>query len=70
LADERSTEVAAFWAAYVAATGATASYATWGFGDEARPDLMTSFGLLVRDGPKRATTARLDSYDERVIRIP
>ena len=55
-------EVAAFWAAYVDATGATGPYTAWGFGDDEKPELMTKLGLLVRDGPKRATTSRADSY--------
>lgn len=57
-----SAEVAAFWADYTAATGATGPYTAWGFGDDAKPDLMTRLGTLVRDGPKRATTSRLDDY--------
>ena len=59
-----SAEVAAFWADYVAATGAAGSYTAWGFGDEGKPDLMTKLGLLVRDGPKRATTGRVEDFNE------
>ena len=59
---EPSAEVQAFWADYAAATGATGPYQAWGFGDDAKPDLMTKLGLLVRDGPKRATTSREDDY--------
>src|SRR3712207_3175977 len=55
-------EVAAMWADYVAATGATGPYSAWGFGDDEKPELMTELGLLVRDGPKRATTSRVDDY--------
>jgi len=55
-------EVAALWADYVAATGATGAYTAWGFADDAKPDLMTRLGLLVRDGPKRATAAREDDF--------
>jgi uncharacterized protein YhfF len=55
--------VAAFWADYAAATGATGSYTAWGFGDEGKPDLMTKLGLLVRDGPKRATTGREEDFN-------
>ncbi len=57
-------DVAAFWATYVAATGATGPYTAWCFGDDAKPELMTELGLLVRDGPKRATTSREDDYAE------
>lgn len=45
-----------FWDAFVAATGTLGAYTAWGFGDESDPTLMTDLGLLVRDGPKRATT--------------
>lgn len=54
--------IAAFWAAFAAATGTDAPYTAWGFGDDAKPDLMTELGLLVRDGPKRATTSRVADY--------
>ena len=57
-------EVAAMWADYVAATGVGGGYTAWGFGDDGKPDLMTKLGLLVRDGPKRATTGREDDFDE------
>jgi uncharacterized protein YhfF len=55
---EPSEEVKAFWAGYAAATGETGPYTAWGFGDDTHPELMTELGLLVRDGPKRATTGR------------
>ncbi len=55
--------VVRFWAEYAAATGMTGPYAAWGFGDDARPDLMTRLGLLVRDGPKRATTSLVADYE-------
>ena len=50
------------WADYVAATGETGSYTAWGFADDANPALMTKLGMLVRDGPKRATTGRVDDF--------
>jgi uncharacterized protein YhfF len=56
--------VEAFWAEYAAATGAGGPYTAWGFGDDAKPDLMTMLGLLVRDGPKRATTSLVADYDD------
>jgi len=52
-----------FWAAYAAATGASGPYTAWGFGDDERSELMTKLGLLVRDGPKRATTSLLADYE-------
>lgn len=54
--------VAAFWAAFGAVTGVDAAYTTWGFGDDNKPELMTELGLLVRDGPKRATTSLVADY--------
>ncbi len=65
-----SAAVAAFWADYSAATGADGPYEAWGFGDDAKPELMTELGLLVRDGPKRATTSREDDYREGGDRMP
>lgn len=59
-----SAAVARMWAAYVAATGATGRYTAWGFADPDKPDLMTELGLLVRDGPKRATAATASSFAE------
>jgi uncharacterized protein YhfF len=56
--------VVEFWTEYVVATGATGPFAAWGFGDEARPELMTELGLLVRDGPKRATTSLVADYEQ------
>lgn len=67
---EPGTEVEAFWEAYVAATGASGPYTAWGFGDDEKPELMTELGLLVRDGPKRATTGRLDSFDTETDPVP
>jgi uncharacterized protein YhfF len=56
--DERVKE---FWAAFVSATGIRGEYTAWGFGNT--PEMATELGLLVRDGPKRATTGRRDSYE-------
>jgi uncharacterized protein YhfF len=65
------TERAArFWAEFVAATGATGEYTAWGFGDDDKPELMTKLGLLVRDGPKRATTSREVDYEDDGEPIP
>ena len=55
-------EAEAFWAAYAAASGATGPYSTWGFAHDGNPELMTKLGLLVRDGPKRATAGREDDF--------
>ena len=59
-----SAEVAAFWDDYARASGASGSYAAWGFADPGHPELMTKLGLLVRDGPKRATAGREADFDE------
>ena len=64
-------EVAAMWADFAAATGASEPYSAWGFADDAKPELMTKLGLLVRDGPKRATAGREDDFtDEEPIPSP
>ena len=56
------SEVDAMWADYIAATAADGPYSAWGFADDAKPDLMTKLGVLVRDGPKRATAGREDDF--------
>ena len=52
------------WADYAAATGASGPYTAWGFADDTHSELMTKLGLLVRDGPKRATAGREDDFNE------
>ncbi len=51
--------VASMGAAYRTATGYDGPFTAWGFGDRSGPELMTQLGLLVRDGPKRATATPL-----------
>jgi uncharacterized protein YhfF len=46
-----------FWQTFVAATGIDGPYTAWGFGSDA-----TALGLLVRDGPKRATASNYSWY--------
>ncbi len=46
-----------FWQQFVAATGIDGPYTAWGFGSDA-----TELGLLVRDGPKRATASNYSWY--------
>ena len=70
MAERRSPEIEAFWEAYVAASGAAGPYTAWGFGDDEKPELMTELGVLVRDGPKRATTGRLDDFDPETDPVP
>jgi uncharacterized protein YhfF len=54
-------QVAEFWRSFVEATGIDGAYTAWGF---ASGPLMTELGLLVRDGPKRATAGLLAGYQE------
>ena len=62
--DKDELAIAALWAEYAAATGAREPYTSWGFADGSNPALMTKLGLLVRDGPKRATAGREADFDE------
>lgn len=54
-------DVEAFWRRFVAATGIDGPHTAWGFG--ASPEMATELGLLVRDGPKRATASLRSAYD-------
>lgn len=54
----------ALWAKYTAATGTDTSYTVWAFGAPDDAVLATKLALLVRDGPKRATTSLAAEYDE------
>ncbi|MEX2323030.1 MAG: ASCH domain-containing protein [Acidimicrobiia bacterium] len=56
--------VETFWDRFVAAIGLDGPYDAWGFGDESMPETMTELALLVRDGPKRATTGVLAEYED------
>ena len=53
-------DVEEFWRRFVAATGIDGPYTAWGFGST--PEMATNLGLLVRDGPKRATASRVSDY--------
>jgi uncharacterized protein YhfF len=53
-------DVEAFWRRFVAATGIDGPYTAWGFGSDA--EMATELGLLVRDGPKRATASLRADY--------
>ncbi len=52
----RTDPVKTFWERFSAATGITADYDAWAFGDEDSPDLADELAWLVLHGPKRATT--------------
>jgi uncharacterized protein YhfF len=62
--------VDAFWRAFAEATGVDAPYEAWAFGGDDTPELATELALLVRDGPKRATTSRLDEYERDGEPVP
>ena len=62
-------DVEAFWRRFVAATGIDGPYTAWGFGSS--PEQATELGLLVRDGPKRATASLVSSYaDDEPMPVP
>lgn len=52
------TDLAEFWTRFVDATGIDGPHTAWAFGDT--PAMQTELGLLVRDGPKRATAGLVD----------
>ena len=54
--------VEAFWARFVAATGTDGPYTAWAFGSGEA--MGTELGLLVRDGPKRATASLRSWYGD------
>ena len=45
----------------MAATGIDGEHTAWGFGSD--PETATELGLLVRDGPKRATASLRSAYE-------
>jgi uncharacterized protein YhfF len=61
-------DVEAFWRRFVAATGIDGPHPAWGFGSS--PEMATELGLLVRDGPKRATASLRSWYDDDAEPMP
>jgi uncharacterized protein YhfF len=59
-----------FWRRSVAATGVDGPFSAWGFGSDENPIERTELGLLVRDGPKRATTSLLSDYERDGEEMP
>jgi len=59
--DELNAAVEAFWRASVEGAGIDGPHTAWAFGDT--PEMADELGLLVRDGPKRATTSLLSWYE-------
>jgi molybdenum cofactor guanylyltransferase len=55
-----AARVDAFWAEFVAATGIDGPHTAWSFGNDRA--MATELGLLVRDGPKRATAGLRSEY--------
>ena len=62
--------VAAFWQTFAEATSTNAPHTAWAFGLESDPEMATELGLLVRDGPKRATAGVLAEYEEAGEPLP
>jgi molybdopterin-guanine dinucleotide biosynthesis protein A len=56
-----AARVEAFWQEFVRATGIDGPHTAWGFGNDAA--MATELGLLVRDGPKRATARLRSEYE-------
>ena len=50
-----------FWRSFVDATGIDGPHTAWSFGND--PAMADELGILVRDGPKRATTSLLSWYE-------
>lgn len=65
-----AASVQAFWRVFADATGVETPYEAWAFGGDDTPDLATELGLLVRDGPKRATTGMLADYERDGEALP
>ena len=61
MGDERNQAVEEYWRAFVEATGIDGPYTAWGFGND--PEMADALGVLVRDGPKRATTSLLSWFE-------
>jgi uncharacterized protein YhfF len=59
-----------FWQRSVRATGVDGPYTAWTFGSESNPELATELALLVRYGPKRATTGLLAEYEAESEPLP
>jgi len=70
VAEPHRPSVQAFWDAFAEATSTDAPYEAWAFGGDDMPDLATELALLVRDGPKRATTALLSSFEDDEEPLP
>jgi uncharacterized protein YhfF len=63
-----SGAVDGFWRSFVRATGIDGPHTAWSFGND--PAMADELGLLVRDGPKRATTSLLSWYEGDAEPLP
>jgi GrpB-like predicted nucleotidyltransferase (UPF0157 family)/uncharacterized protein YhfF len=61
-------QVREFWDGFVSATGIDGPHTAWGFGND-DPQMADQLGLLVRDGPKRATTSLRSWYDDEPMPV-
>jgi uncharacterized protein YhfF len=59
VSDQRVQE---FWGRFVVETGVDGEHTAFGFGSDA--EMATELGLLVRDGPKRATASLRSWYEQ------
>ena len=59
-----------FWNEFSAASGVESPYTAWAFGDEKDPEQQTKLGMLVREGPKRATAGLLAEYEKEGEPLP
>src|SRR6476646_7176271 len=61
-------DVDAFSRRLVTATGIDGPHTAWGFGSS--PQMITELGLLVREGPERATASLVSDYDDEPMPVP
>jgi uncharacterized protein len=69
---EAGAAVGSFWRAFCDATGVDVEtpFDAWAFGGRDTTELATELALLVRDGPKRATTGLLAEYEREGEPLP
>lgn len=60
----------AMWDAFCAASGTEGTHEAFAFGGPDFPELANELALLVRDGPKRATTGLLAEYEDEGEPLP
>jgi len=60
----------ALWAEFAGAEVVNDDFAAWTFGPGDDATLATKLAVIVRDGPKRATTSLLLDYEEKSEPLP